>query len=109
MLKLCEGFKARADALYASGEFEKALLDYCSCCDRRRTPEYQLGVDNCRESIRKAFNYSIDQVNKALECLEKGVLLERETKKPSSSPQVTLKRANEYGEDLKQISDFHVE
>ena len=58
-LKLCEGFKVRANAFYAAGEFEKALLDYCSCYDRRNAPEYQLGIDNCRESIRRAFDYSM--------------------------------------------------
>ena len=39
-LKLCEGYKARADALYAAGEFERALLDYCNCCDNHKAAEY---------------------------------------------------------------------
>lgn len=105
-LKLCEGFRVRAGAFYAAGEFEKALLDFCSCCDRKEAPEFQLGVDNCRESIRRAFDYSEAQIERALACLEKGVFLEKETRKPSSQPRVTLKRAVEYDDEVREVSGF---
>lgn len=41
-----------------------------------------------------------------MECLEKGVFLERETRKPSAQPHVTLKKAVEYDEDVREVSGF---
>ena len=105
-LKLCEGFTVRASAFYAAGEFEKALLDFCSSLDRKSAQEFHIGVDNCREAIRRAFDYSEEQIERALECLEKGVFLERDTRRPTAQPRTTLKRAVEYEDDVREVSGF---
>ncbi|CAL6068551.1 Tetratricopeptide_repeat protein [Hexamita inflata] len=94
-LCLCDGYFTRAEAYFFAGRFEDALIDYHRCKRSRQDTQYDLGIANSHENIRKAFDYSNEDIEKAIQCLDKGVIIEQEihtvTYKPECNVQLFSK------------------
>lgn len=70
-------FNSRAKALYLSGEFEAALLDYYRAVEiRPDIAQHARSVKQCETAIRQATAYSNEDIDAALRALENGTIVE---------------------------------